>query len=66
MDMANRIDTIVKSEALQDAKDRLAQANEQLGDLDQKVRRFVRDQPVIALLGAAFVGHMIGRMFARA
>jgi len=66
MDMANRTETMTKSEALHEARDRLAQANEQLGDLDRRIRRAVREQPVLTLLGAALVGHLVGRLFARA
>lgn len=66
MDMANRMDTIVKSDALHEASERLTQANAQLGELDRRIRRAVREQPVLTLLGAALVGHLVGRLFARA
>ena len=65
MDMAGRIDEIVKLEALGDARDRIVQANEQLTRLDERIRTLVREQPVGALLAAAFAGHLLGRLVAR-
>jgi ElaB/YqjD/DUF883 family membrane-anchored ribosome-binding protein len=63
--MATRLDKIVKIDTLSDARDKLLAANEQLATLDKQVRTFVREQPVVALLTAAFVGHLVGRLFSR-
>lgn len=63
--MATRLDKLVKLDTLSDARDKMLAANEQLATIDKQVRTFVREQPVVALLAAAFVGHLVGRLFAR-
>lgn len=63
--MATRLDKIVKIDTLTDVRDKVLAANEQLATVDKQVRTFVREQPVVALLAAAFVGHLVGRLFAR-
>jgi len=63
--MATRLDKLVKIDTLSDARDKMLAANEQLATIDKQVRTFVREQPVVALLAAAFVGHLVGRLFSR-
>jgi ElaB/YqjD/DUF883 family membrane-anchored ribosome-binding protein len=63
--MTTHIQDIVKPETWNDAPEKLSQANEQLEQVDQRVRQLVRDYPIGMLLGAAFVGHLIGRLVSR-
>ena len=39
--------------------------NAQLERIDQEVRAFVKDRPILALLGAVAAGYVIGRMMRR-
>jgi ElaB/YqjD/DUF883 family membrane-anchored ribosome-binding protein len=65
MNMATRLDRLVKLDTLTEARDKVLAANQQLATIDKQIRTFVREQPVAALLAAAFVGHLVGRLFAR-
>jgi ElaB/YqjD/DUF883 family membrane-anchored ribosome-binding protein len=62
--MTSQIQELVKSETLAEARDQLARASGELAHLDERVRQLVRERPVATLLGAALVGHLIGRLVA--
>lgn len=64
--MATQIQDLVKSETVAQARDKIARASGELEHLDEQVRAFVRERPVTSLLAAAFVGHLIGRVFSAA
>ena len=64
--MATQIQDLAKSETVEKARDQIARASGELEHLDQQVRAFVRERPVASLLAAAFVGHLIGRVFSAA
>jgi ElaB/YqjD/DUF883 family membrane-anchored ribosome-binding protein len=63
--MTTHIQDLVKPEKLEEAREQLARASDQLEQVDQKVRQLVRERPVAMLLAAAFAGHLIGRLVSR-
>jgi hypothetical protein len=64
--MATQIQDLVKSETLANAREQLSRASGELEHLDKRVRELVRERPVATLLAAAFVGHLVGRLFSAA
>jgi ElaB/YqjD/DUF883 family membrane-anchored ribosome-binding protein len=64
--MTTHIQDLVKPETLKDAREQLTRVNDQLEQVDQRVRQLVRERPVAMLLAAAFAGHLIGRLISRA
>ena len=62
--MASQIQELVKSETWQDAREQLSRASGELAHLDKRVRELMRERPIPMLLGAALVGHLIGRLVA--
>ena len=64
--MTSQIQDLVNSDTLDRARDKISQASGELEHLDVRVREFVRERPVASLLAAAFVGHLVGRLFSAA
>jgi len=64
--MATQIQDLVKSETISQAREQLARATGELENLDERVRELVRERPIATLLAAAFVGHLVGRLFSSA
>jgi len=64
--MATQIQDLVKSETISQAREQLARATGELEHLDERVRELVRERPIATLLAAAFVGHLVGRLFSSA
>lgn len=63
--MATQIQELVNSETVAQARDQLVRVNDELQHWDQQVRQLVRERPIASLLAAAFVGHLVGRLFSR-
>lgn len=63
--MATQIQDLVKPENWAEAREQLTRVNEQLEQVDQRVRQLVRERPIAMLLAAAFAGHLLGRLLAR-
>jgi len=63
--MTTQIQDVMKSEKLEEAREQLARVNDQLEQVDQRVRKLVKERPVVMLLAAAFAGHLIGRLVSR-
>lgn len=40
-------------------------ARAEIGQLDEQVRAFVRERPVVAVLSAAGIGYVVARIFSR-
>jgi ElaB/YqjD/DUF883 family membrane-anchored ribosome-binding protein len=62
--MATQLQDLVKPENLKHAREQLTRVSGELEHVDRRVRAFVQERPIAALLGAAFVGHLIGRLVA--
>lgn len=62
--MTTQIQDLVKPENWAEAREQLGRVNEQLEQVDQRVRQLVRERPVVMLLAAAFAGHLLGRLLA--
>jgi ElaB/YqjD/DUF883 family membrane-anchored ribosome-binding protein len=60
--MTTHIQDLVKPENLREAREQLSRVNDQLEQVDKRVRQLVRERPVVMLLGAAFAGHLLGRL----
>jgi hypothetical protein len=43
----------------------IAQARVEIDQLDERARAFVRERPVMALLGAIGIGYFVARIFSR-
>ena len=63
--MTSRVQRIANSDALDQAREQITQLGAQLEDVDQRVRQLVRERPVATLIGAALLGHVVGRLIAR-
>jgi ElaB/YqjD/DUF883 family membrane-anchored ribosome-binding protein len=64
--MTTHIQDLVKPETLKEAREQLTRVSDQLEQVDQQVRKLVRERPVAMLLAAAFAGHLIGRLVSKA
>ena len=62
--MTTQIQDLVKPENWAEAREQLTRVNDQLEQVDQRVRQLVRERPVVMLLAAAFAGHLLGRLLA--
>lgn len=62
--MTSQIQDLVKSEKLADAREQLSRVSHELEHVDRRARELIREHPVAALLTAAFVGHLVGRLVA--
>jgi len=59
-DARNR--TVLERPAVQQQIER---ARDRLDDLDTRMRRMVRDQPLVAVASAVVLGYALARLFAR-
>ncbi|HKU40374.1 MAG TPA: hypothetical protein VJR89_19570 [Polyangiales bacterium] len=62
--MATHLQDIVNSENIEHAREQLAKVSGELEHVDRRVRAFVQERPIMSLLAAAFVGHLLGRVVA--
>lgn len=53
------------SEYIEPLEHRIEPLKQNAHDIDQQIRRFVRNNPGLTLLGALVVGYGIGRLIAR-
>lgn len=58
-------DSLTEGLAIPDIGELIAQANEGLKTVDEGVRRFVKEKPAVALVGAIAAGFLIGRLLSR-
>jgi len=56
---------LVKPKNLKRAREQLTRVSGELEQVDRRVRALIQERPIATLLGAAFVGHLIGRLVAR-
>lgn len=62
--MTTQLQDLVKPENLREAREQLARVSGELEHVDRRVRALIKERPVATLLGAAFVGHLLGRLVA--
>jgi hypothetical protein len=62
--MTTQLQDLVKPERLQQAREQLTRVGGELERVDRRVRAFIQERPIPALLGAALLGHLIGRLVA--
>ena len=47
------------------AKERINQARSEFESIDRELRTFVKERPIVAMLGAIVTGYVVGRLFSR-
>jgi hypothetical protein len=62
--MTTELQDFVKPENLRHAREQLTRVSGELEQVDRRVRALIQERPIAMLLGAAFVGHLIGRLVA--
>jgi hypothetical protein len=62
--MAPELQELIKPENLKHAREKLAHVGGELEQVDRRLRALIQERPVATLLGAALVGHLIGRLVA--
>ncbi|HKP61212.1 MAG TPA: hypothetical protein VJV78_30995 [Polyangiales bacterium] len=62
--MATELQELVKPEKIKQAREQLARVGGELEHVDRRLRALIQERPVVTLLGAALVGHLIGRLVA--
>jgi hypothetical protein len=62
--MTTQLEDLVKPENLRHAREQLTRVGGELENVDRRVRALIQERPIPTLLGAAFVGLLIGRLVA--
>jgi hypothetical protein len=62
--METELQELVKPEKIKQAREQLARVGGELEQVDRRLRALIQERPVATLLGAALVGHLIGRLVA--
>ncbi len=61
----NQISTARGNEAIEKIEDGVRQAREQMQRVDEKLVRFAKEKPVLAVFSALAVGFVVGRFISR-